>query len=115
MLSFSLFELLRRPLIHIVDIGERNILCLQDVTVLHPMRLPGKIRTEDRPDLAWGLCFRSVILWPCHPVIDVILEVPTMNELLYLVLEGDSLLNRMIDIFMEPAVLILVPLKVVST
>ena len=38
-----------------------------------------------------------------------------MNDLLNLTLEGDAFLNGMTDIFTEPAVLILVPLGVVST
>ena len=38
-----------------------------------------------------------------------------MNELLNLILEGDAFLNGMANIFMEPAVLVLVSLGVVST
>ena len=49
------------------------------------------------------------------PIIDIILEVPATDELLYLVFEGDALLSGVTDIFMEPAVLILVPFGVVST
>ena len=37
------------------------------------------------------------------------------NEFLYLVLEGDALLNGMTDFFVEPAVLVWVPFRAVST
>ena len=116
MSSFSPFELLCRPLIHPQDIGEWPILRLPDVTVLCPTCLPGEMRTaEDRLNLAWGLYFKSVILRPCPPVVDVVLKVPAANELLNLILEGDAFISGMTDAFMEPTVLILVPLRTVST
>ena len=37
------------------------------------------------------------------------------DELLYLVFEGDALLSGVTDVFMELAVLILVPFRAVST
>ena len=81
--------------------------------VLGSTRLLGKMRfAEDRPNLAWGLCFMSIILRPRPPVIDIILEVLAMDELLY---EGDALLSGVTDIFMEPAILILVPFGAIST
>ena len=108
-------ELLCRPLVQVVDIGERPILCLPIITVLRPTCLPYKIRfAGDRPDLVWGLYFRSVILRPCPPIVDVILKVPAANELLYLVLEGDALLNGVTDVFMEPIILVLVLFRAVS-
>ena len=70
---------------------------------------------EDRLDLVWGPCFWSIILWYCPPVIDIILKVATTDELLYLVFKGDELLGGVTNVFMEPAVLILVPFGVVST
>ena len=116
MSSFSPFELLCRPLIHAVDIGEWLILHFLDVTILCPTRFPGEMRsTEDRPNLAWGFCFKSIILRPCPPVVDVILEVPMANELLDLIIEGDAFLNGLTDVLVEPTVLVLVPLLTVST
>ena len=98
-----------------MDIGERPILRLPNVTLLQPTRFPGEVRTvEDRPDFAWGLCFRYIILQSFPLVIDVILELPTTNELLNLVFEGDALLGGVTDVFMEPTVLVLVPFGVVS-
>ena len=83
--------------------------------VLRPTRLPNEMRSvEDRLDLAWGFCFRFVNFWPCTPIVDVILEVLTTNELLYPIFEGDALLSGMTDVFMEPTVLVLVPLVAVS-
>ena len=108
-------ELLCRLLIHAVDIGERPILHLPDVTIWCPTCLPGKVRsTEDHPDLTWGFCLKSVILWSCPPVINIMLEVPTANELLDLILEGDALLSGMTNVLVEPTVLILLPLGEVS-
>ena len=109
-------ELLPRPLVQAGDIGEQPILCLPDVTVLRSTCFPCEMRSaEDYPDLAWGLYFRSIILWPHPSVIDVILEVPVVDELLYLVFEGDVLLSGVTDIFMETIVLVLVPFGAVST
>ena len=108
-------ELFCRSFIHTVDIGEWPFLRLTNVTILHPMRLLGEVRTvEDRPDFTWGLCFRSGILRPRPPIVNVILEAPTMNELLYLIFEGNALLSGMNDIFMEPIVLVRVPCGAVS-
>ena len=45
-------DLLCRPLVHAVDIGEQPILCLLEVMVLHPMCLPGEMwYAKDRSDL----------------------------------------------------------------
>ena len=76
-----------------MDIDERPLLRLLDVMLLRPMCFPDEIRsTKDHPDLAWGFCFRSIILWLGPPIIDVVLEIPVTNELLYLILEGNALL-----------------------
>ena len=105
-------ELFCESLPHSMDICEQPILHLPDVTVLHPTH---EVRTaEDHPNFSWGLCFRSIILRPRPSVIHVILQVPTANELLYLIFESDVLLSGITDTFMEPAVLILVPLVAVS-
>ena len=94
-------ELLCRPLVQVVDIGERPIPYFLDVAVLDLTHLPGEMRSaEDRPDLTWGFHFWSVILQSCPSVINIILEVPTMDELLYLIFEGDALLSGVIDVFM---------------
>ena len=99
-----------------MDIGERPVLRLPDVMILHPTIFPGKMRSvEDHPDLVWGFCFSSIILRPCPPVVDVVLEVPMTNELLDLILEGDALLSGMTNIFVEQIVFVLVPLGAVST
>ena len=109
-------KLLCWPLVQTVDIGKWPILCLSGVMVSCPTHLLREMRSaEDRPDLAWGLYFRFAILWPCHSVVDVILEVLTTNELLYLILEGDALLSGVTDIFMEPTVIVMVPFRAVST
>ena len=109
-------ELLCRSFIHVVDIGELPIIRLPKIMVLRPTSLPGEVRTtKDRPDLAWRFFFTSVILWPRPPVVDVVLEVPATNELFNLVFEGETLFSGVTNIFMEPAILVLVPLGAVST
>ena len=98
-----------------MDIGERPIPCFPDIAILGPTRLPNKIRSiKDRLDLAWGLWFGPVILRSHPPVIDIILEVPATDELLYLVFERDALLSGMNDIFMELVVLIMIPFGAMS-
>ena len=51
---------------------------------------------------------------PYFPVVDVILEVFVVNDLLNLIFEGNALFSGMTDVFVEPVVLVLVPLGVVS-
>ena len=109
-------ELLCKSLVHTVNIGERPLLRLSNVAFLCPMRLSCEMgSTEDRPNLAWGFCFRSLVLRPSPPIVDVILEVFAADELLSLILEGDTVLSGVIDILMEPKVFILVPLGAIST
>ena len=63
-------ELLCRSLVQVVDIGEQPIFYFPDVAILGLACLPSEMRsTEDRPNLTWGLCFWSVILWSCPHVI----------------------------------------------
>ena len=82
---------------------------------LHSKHFSSKVRSvEDRPNFVWGFCFKSVVLRPGPPVVDVILEVPAMNELLDLILEGDAFLSCVTDVLMVPTVFVLAPLKAVS-
>ena len=69
---------------------------------------------EDRPDFGWGLYFKYIILWPGFTIVDVIPEVPTVNELLDLILEGDEFLSHMADILVVSIIFVLVPLGVIS-
>ena len=97
------------------NIGERP-LCLPDVTVLRPTCFLGEIGSaKERLDLAWGFGFRSIILRPNPPIVDVVLEVPAVNELIDLILGGDALLSGMTNVFVESAAFVLVPLGTVST
>ena len=78
-----------------MNIGERPLLRLPDVMFLRPTHFSNKVRSaKDRPDFAWGFCFRSIILWPDPPNVDVILEVPAVNKFLDLFLKGDAFLSR---------------------
>ena len=109
-------ELLCRSLVHTVNIGEWPLLRLSDVTFLGPTHFSIEVRsTEDRPNFAWGFCFRSIILQPSPPIVDVILEVLAVNKLLDLILEGDTFLSRVTDVLVVPTVFVLVLLGAVST
>ena len=101
-----------RPLVQVVDISERPIPCFPDIVVLGPMRLPDEVRSvKDSLDLVWGLRFNSVILRSRLRIIDIVLQVPVMDKLLYLIFQCDTLLGGVADIFMKLAVLILVPFE----
>ena len=110
------FKLLCRPLVHTVNINERPLLFLLDLAFLCPTRFPNKMRSfKDRLDLAWGFYFRSIDLRPGPPIIDVVVEVPTTNVLLDLILEGDAFLSGVTDVLVVPTIFVLIPFGVVST
>ena len=63
---------------------------------------------------------RGLYLWPIilssHPsIVDVVLQVPMVDEFLYLILQGDALLGGMTDISVESVVLILISLEAISS
>ena len=103
-------KLLCRSLVHTVNIDERHLLHLPEVALLCPTRFPIEMRsTKDRLNLAWGFCFRSIILRPGPPIVAVVLEVLAANELLYLILEGDAFLSGVADVLVVLIVFALVP------
>ena len=110
------YELLCKPLVHTVNIGEWPLLCLLDVTFLCPMHFSSEVRSaKDRPNFTWGFYFRSIIFWPGPHVVDVILEVLTVNEFLDLIIKCDTLLGGVTNVLVESTIFILVPLRAVST
>ena len=109
-------ELLCRSLVHVVDIGEWPFLRLSVVSFLCPMHLSSQVRSaEDRPDFVWGLCLRSIILWPSPPVVNVVLEVLATDKFLDLILECDTLLGGVTNVPVESVAFVLIPLRAVST
>ena len=48
-------------------------------------------------------------------VVDIVLQVPETNELLYLIFKGNALLDGMVDISMESAILVLVLLGTIPS
>ena len=55
-------ELLCRPLVHAVNIGERPFLRLSDVLFLCSTHFFGEVRSaEDHPNFIWGLYLRCII------------------------------------------------------
>ena len=104
-------EVFCRPLVQVVDISERSFPCFPGVAILGPKRLSNKMGSaKDSPNLAWGLYYRTVILRSCLPIVDIVMQVPAVNELLYLIFKGDTLFGGIVDISVESALLILVPL-----
>ena len=111
---FSL-KMFYRSLVQVVDISEQSVPCFPGIAVSGPKRLSNELKpTEDSLNLAWGLHFLSVILWSRPPVIDIVLQVPATDKLLYLILQGDALLGGVADNSVESTKLVLVPLGAIS-
>ena len=109
-------KLLFKPLVHAVNICEWPFLRLPDVTLLCPTRFSCEVRSaEDCPDFAWAFYLRSIILQPCLLVANVVLEVPTVDEFLDLILKCDALLSGVIDILVVSVAFVLILLGAVST
>ena len=109
------FELLRMPLVHTVNISERPLLFLSDISFLCPMCFSSEVRpAEDRPDLMWGHSLKCIVLWPGPPIVDVVLEVPAMDEFLNFILECNALFSGVTDIFMVLTIFIMIPLGAIS-
>ena len=85
-------EVFYRPPIQVVDISEQPLPCFLGIAVSGLARLSIEMRSaKDSLDLAMGLRFRTVILRSHPSVIDIVLQVPATDELLYLIFEGDAL------------------------
>ena len=109
-------ELLCRPLVHTVGIGERPFLRFSDVSFLRPTLFSGEVRfTEDRPDFVWGLCLKCIILRSGPPVVNVVLEVPATNEFLDLILECNALFSSVTDVLIVLTIFTLIPFRAVPT
>ena len=109
-------EMFYRPLVQVIDISERPFPRFSGLAVSGPARLSSKMGSaKDSLDLVWGLHCRMVILRSHPPVVDIVLQVLATNELLYLIFKGNALLNVMVDISVESAVLVLVPLGAISS
>ena len=105
-----------RPLVQVVDISERSIPCFPNISVMGLASLHDESRsTKDSPDLAWGLCFQLVILWSRPLIVNIVLQVPMVDKVLYLVLQCDTLLSVMADDSVKLTELVLVLFRVIST
>ena len=108
-------ELLCRPLIQRVNIGEWFVSGFSDIAVLGYLRLSGEVRSaKDGFDLTRRFSHILVIAWPGSSITNIIPEVPGRDELLDLVFEHDVLLCGVADILVISAVLVLVSFGVVS-
>ena len=109
------FKLLRKLLVYTVNISERPFLCLPDVSFLYPTHFSVTRSTEDRLDLVWGLCLRCIIMLPGFPIVNVVLEVPTVDEFLNLILKCNALFSGVTDVLMVSTIFILIPFGAIST
>ena len=110
------FELLRRPLVQTVNVGERSLPGFSDVAVLGSPRLFGEVRpTKDCFDFVKRFCLVLATMQLGSSVVDIVLEIPIADEFLNLILKHDTLLCNVVDTFVIPAVLALVSLGVASS
>ena len=63
----------------------------------------------------WGLSLRGVILRPSPSTTDIILEVPTTDELFNFILKCDTLLHGVTNVLVVSTIFALVSLGAVST
>ena len=108
--------LLYRPLVHTVNISERPFLCLPDLLVLYLRRFSGEVRfVEDHPNFVWRLYLRCIILRPGPPVVNVVLEVPMVDELLNFILKRNAFFYGVTNVLMVSTIFILIHLGAIST
>ena len=109
-------ELLCRPLVQRVNIGERFVPGFLDIDVLGSSRLSGEVRSAKYGlEFVKRFCLVLVTVQLGPPVTDVVLEVPITNEFLDLILEHDTLLCGVADILVILAVLVLISFGAVSS
>ena len=70
---------------------------------------------EDRPDFMWGLCLKCIILRPGPPVVNVVLEVPAVDEFLDLIFECNALFSSVTDVLVVSTKFTLIHFRAVST
>ena len=84
---------------------------LSEVVVLGSSHLPGEVQfVEDGSDFTRRSCLALVFAGLGALIADIVLEVSLSDELLNLVLEGDTFFHSVADIPVVSVVLILVPL-----
>ena len=92
-------EVLYRPLVQVIDSSELPLPRFSGIAVSGPTCLSSEIwSAKDGPDFAWGLRLWLIILRPRLFVIDVVLQVPATDDILYLIFKGDVLFCCMADI-----------------
>ena len=80
-------EVFYRLLVQVVDIIERSLPRFPGIEVSVPSRLSSEMGSaKGSPDLSWGLPFLRLLILLSRPlVVDVVLQVPATDELLYLI------------------------------
>ena len=100
------FELVCRPLVQTVNVGEQSVLGLSKVAISSSPRFSDEMRSsKDGPD------FERL----GSPVTNVVLKVPIMDEFFALILKHDALLCGMADILEIPIVLVLISFGAISS
>ena len=109
-------ELLRKPLVQAINVGEWSILGLFNIAVLGSSHLSGEVRpAKDGPDFVKRFCLVLVTVRLGYPITDVVLEVPITNEFLNLFLKHDTFLCSVADILVISIVFVLISFGAVSS
>ena len=107
--------LLRRPLGPDMNISERSRLCFPDLSFLGPVRFSVKMGlAEYGPNLMRRFYLWHIVLWFRPSSTNIILKVPTADELFNFIFQHDTLLYSVTNILVVSAVLILVSFLAVS-
>ena len=105
----------RRPLVHGVNISERSCLRFSNVPFLGPTCFSSKVGpTEYGLNLMRRFCLRSFVMWSGPPSINVVLKVPSTDELFDFVLQHNTLLRSVTNVLMVSAILILISFEAIS-
>ena len=102
--------LLGRLLVQRVRIHERPFPCLSEIAILGTSRLPDEVRSfKNSPDLARRSRLALAVTRLGAFIADVISEVPLSDEFLDFIPEHNAHLDGVVDIFVIPKILVLIP------
>ena len=104
-------KLLGRPLCPKGCGRDRSFPCFSEIAVLGSSRLSGEVwPTKDSPNLVRGSYFTLVTMRLGAFVVDVISEISFSDEFFDLILKHNALLHGVANIFVIPAIFVLISL-----
>ena len=104
-------ELLGRPLVPRVYGRDRSFPYFSEIAVLGSSRLSSEVwPAKDNPDFIGRSCFTLIIAQLGVSIVDVILEISLSDEFFDLILKHNSLLCGVANIFVIPAILVMISL-----